>query len=71
MQFSILKPLSFQEREQKAINAGTLRTNETSENHCSRETLLYKDLDLKDHKEMPFNYNYICKDSSYIATVLV
>lgn len=53
------------------INAGTLRTNETSENHCSRETLLYKDLDLKDHKEMPFNYNYMCKDNSYFATVLV
>lgn len=53
------------------INAGTLRTNETSENACSRETLLYKDLDLKDHKEKLLNYNNICKDNCYFGTVLV
>lgn len=43
------------------INAGTLRTNESSENACGREILLYKDLDLKDHKENILNYNNICK----------
>lgn len=45
------------------INAGTLRTNESSENACGREILLYKDLDLKDHKENILNYNNICKDN--------
>lgn len=53
------------------INVGTLRTNETSANTCGRETLLYKDLDLNNHKEKLFNYNNICKDNCYFGTVLV
>lgn len=53
------------------INAGTLRTNETSANVCGRETLLYKDLDLKGHTEKLFNYNNICKHNCHFGSVLV